>query len=299
MHLTVLFNSKILQLFFCVKKIFSKCKQEAETFLEQADSTMWPSLREVYKKYSQISEDKFEEYFVTFELSIEEQQQKLKNLKEANFESFKEMLSKEAKQINYKVDRRFDKVFKYETNNLPREWNKESPVNEIFLRARNEASRVIDLFAVLRLSEKDDEITVVGETPSVVPEEQQVMSLSERTRALEHLQTYADNALAQARYAMESSGAKGMMTYLVLGVIAVLGFNEFIWILSNPFLFFFLLIIGGAGFVGYQAGLAPVALPIIFQIKDQIIMNAQNFLNQQLNQHRPAAPNDQNKDKKD
>ena len=77
---------------------------------------------------------------------------------------------------------------------------------------------------------------------------------------------------------MESHGVKGSLTYILIALIFILGFNEFMYILSNPLMFFFILIIGGGIVGGYYLGLAPVALPIIMQIKSQIVSNIANAL---------------------
>eukprot|EP01091_Cochliopodium_minus_P002925 TRINITY_DN1275_c2_g2_i1.p1 TRINITY_DN1275_c2_g2~~TRINITY_DN1275_c2_g2_i1.p1 ORF type:complete len:759 (+),score=284.13 TRINITY_DN1275_c2_g2_i1:44-2320(+) len=279
-------NERLVQIEKIMKHFeesFLKVKAEVKLLTNVASKDMWAKIREIYnKKVSELTND-FKEYFKSYALSQKEETDLSKRLSSSNFNALKKFLIEESKTINYKIEKRFDEKFKYDEKGIPREWKPESPVNDLSLQAIEAASILVDLFAVYRINEKDDELTIDEKNPSVIPEELHILSAQEVINAKHHLRTYSDNSISHARYSMESHGVKGSLTYIMIGLILILGFNEIMYVLSNPLLFMFILVFGAIIGGGYYLGLAPVALPIIFQIKNQIMANVAQALHPKKN----------------
>lgn len=151
----------------------------------------------------------------------------------------------------------FEDKFRYQ-DGVPRVWRPEDDIDGLFKSAREETLALIPLFARIKPEDAalsfelpDAQSSNSLEDPDfdfqeslVVLTEAKQMELAERFRR------EADAYFLEAKRSMVSSISQ--IPVWMYGVIAVLGWNEFITVLRNPLYFTLLLILGAAAFVTVQ-----------------------------------------------
>jgi len=84
--------------------------------------------------------------------------------------------------------------------------------------------------------------------------------------------------------------------FVIAVCIALFGWNEIAWLLSNPLMLFFTVVLGGLGFVAFQLNLHSIIMPVIQPVMNTIfnvaLTQGQRQLNNYMNspQQQQAAP---------
>jgi hypothetical protein len=176
-------------------------------------------------------------------------------------EALRRMLREKANNVTWLMERRFNKVFKMDSDGLPRKWGRGEDVKGEFLRARQCGESVLDQVSVLRLLPQHRDATwfeprgsgskntslVIKTDPTSVPDEAIVLPLHETTRVLETFREGCQGAYIQALSDQENSASMSTTAWIVAVTILVFGWNEIYWIISNPILLFLFVVFGGAG----------------------------------------------------
>ena len=62
--------------------------------------------------------------------------------------------------FNNSYARRFEEAFRYDPRGLPRRWRPEDDIPKLYIEARDKGEVLLDQLAILRLSEKDDALSL-------------------------------------------------------------------------------------------------------------------------------------------
>merc|ERR1712137_1125468 len=123
----------------------------------------------------------------------------------------------------------FDDGFKMD-GDLPRVWKPDSPLDSIYTAALDKGAAVLELYTVLRLEEADDSLKLLaGE--DLVPADKMLMTRSKADSILSQYKALCAASCAEAQRAMANYGKASGTPTIMLVLILILGFNEFVWLL--------------------------------------------------------------------
>jgi hypothetical protein len=175
---------------------------------------------------------------------------------------------------------KFDAVFNFDSNNLPRRWSRKDDIPAIFKKSRAVAESLIDLYAVMRLLPEEDKIVffvpeIEGDpelavTPTDIRDDDPriILTHSECVALLDQERAATNQSYKAAIQDQETATTAGYNP-LVIIIIVILGWNEFITVLSwilGPLLIPILLLLAGIGYLIYAGQLGGPTLRLITTI---------------------------------
>lgn len=171
----------------------------------------------------------------------------------------------------------FEDRFRYDADGVPRVWKPEDDIDVVFRHAREHTLSLVPLYSKIKPLEPANEF----ELPSSLdpndlesPEFDFLSSLTvlSDTKADEIASRFrreADAYYLEAKRSMISSISQ--VPYWMYGVLAVLGWNEFIAVLSSP-VYFTMLLIGITGaYILYQLNLMGAFLQIVQTVGREVV----------------------------
>jgi hypothetical protein len=268
---------------------------------EQAQN-MWPAIRKMHDVCVQNAEGELRPKLAALALNDDEQfKRHLETLRAHGPVVVKKCVKDTAQHLSLMMEKRFDELFNFDENKLPRRWKRRDNIPSLFTDARQQSEALVDIFSFVRLSSSEDtmEIKPIDDDPRTILSSKERNSLSERFRAT------TNAAYKTAIQEQEAAKAAGMNPlYLIL--LLVLGWNELLYILSwiiGPLLVPVLLIFGIAGYVVYAKVGGPAAQVIetvVISAAKQAVTYATNLFQQYTsspNQRVPVAvPNHKKSD---
>ena len=143
------------------------------------------------------------------------------------------------------------------------------------------------LFAIEKLNPENDKYTIEDEE---VPGEIVLLSKREINQLKTKFKSVSDVLFSNARTEQERNTVTTQIPAFMIVLLLVLGFNEIVWVISNPITLLFLLIAILMGIAIWYLNLGPVIFPVLQLALRNLISNVHNLMS-------AAAPAD--KEKKD
>lgn len=151
-------------------------------------------------------------------------------------------------------------------NGIPRRWTPGTPIAEIYKKAKDRAEKLINIFCYMQLE------TALGkvEENSLLENEDDpnlIINSNKKREILRNFNTECEASYSQAcreqvptqkfhskiPYTLlplqETLLSHGSVPMYMIILIVILGFNEFVYILTNPLLLLVVLLLGAAAFV--------------------------------------------------
>lgn len=170
---------------------------------------------------------------------------------------------------------KFDGVFNFDDKKLPRKWSRRDNIPEIFTKARVFAERYIDLYSILRLLPEEDQLVFFApeegegekvDTANIRDDDPRIILTHSECHALLDQERNATNQAYKSAIQDQEANTKNGMNPLFLIVLVVLGWNEFValmsWILG-PLLIPLLFLIAGGGYLLYSTNMSGPALRMV------------------------------------
>lgn len=205
----------------------------------------------------------------------------------------------------------FEEEFRYDEDGTPRVWKPDDDIDVLFRKARDHVLDLIPLFGSIRpqdatliphfpkLSEgialdlDPDETNPLIATTSVDADAAQQDALAEldefdlsstltvfseaRTISIsQRFRKEADAYYVEAKRSMVSSISQ--IPYWIYGVIAILGWNEFVAVLRNPVYTVFLIVAGVTAFVVHRLGLEGPLIQVLTTVGREVHSMANSSL---------------------
>jgi len=204
--------------------------------------------------------------------------------------------------ITLTMRNKFELLFRHDKDGLPRRFQKTDNIRELFKNARDKALKLLDLFGVFSLP-AFDQTTETGEmdttntttadakdekkvTKKIRPEDDTIniiLSDSVKKQRESEFLRQVEGALTDAESELERRDMQTKIPMWLFGVIAFLGFDEFMYVLRNPFFMFFVILLGAAA---YAVHVMNMWGPLQF-----VVQNSLKVLNQTFNGNtNPASP---------
>lgn len=235
----------------------------------------WADIQEKYEAARKKFLDEMSSFTATLIVDESEASQELKDSKIHCSSVLAKVFQDLTANIGWMMERRFSSTFKLDENRLPRRWKPGDDLDGEFKRSCLQAERLLDQISVIRLNESErgfswlepisgtNNVIAPKSDIDAVPESISVMSLSEVTRALEQFREKARADYLQATQAQETA-VKGSYTVMVaLIIFLIFGWDEVMYLLTNPFALFLVVVLGAGAFVAHHLNLFPVIAPIV------------------------------------
>ncbi|KAF9167625.1 Dynamin-like GTPase that mediates homotypic ER fusion [Actinomortierella ambigua] len=263
--------------------------------LNDPGPTMWGRVIGIYQQTVHDGEHMLEKKARTFDLNEEEQGELLLNLRRQAWVLMTKKVQEESVDgmMLLKLRNRFEEKFRYDERGLPRVWKPDDDIDTPFRKAREETVELVPLYARIETMDPESGSKVELETSDDFDFEQSLKVLSEARQ--QELRTKfkreSDAFYLEAKRSIVATQAK--VPYWVGVMLIVLGWNEFITVLTTPLYLMVVVMVGVPMAVMWYLEMLGLVQTIAFKVYDQGRVVAMDKLHEIMEKSREtAAQND-------
>jgi len=285
-----------------MKKFFmSVVLKPLDKIFETIPPDMWARIRETYTAGKESILEKFKQRLQGFDVTKEEEEKKIAELNDVAFQGLKDKMADKAKYLNYIMNKKFDEKFKLDERKLPRRWKPTDDIAHVFMEARDQAEALLEMFCFLRLSDDLDSVKFLDpESTHSVEDNLVVISENDAQAIKDKFHKETETTYLQALRDQENVNSASHIPMYVIVLIMILGFNEFITVISNPLLLILVVMLGVGGYVIYILGMGGPFKRAIEAVLHTSLSGFQQWLSNQVNPHNvPLQGNQREETKKD
>ena len=123
------------------------------SLLNLAPEDMWEQLETLYKdQFREVKEELWEVISTSFNADRKESDDVAESVKTGLSNILFDQVQQATAIVEIKMKNRFERLFRYDDNMLPRKWREAADIRNSFSIARDKALEMLDLFAVYRLA---------------------------------------------------------------------------------------------------------------------------------------------------
>ncbi|GAB2269229.1 Cell wall protein rhd3 [Dionaea muscipula] len=240
-----------------------------DALLDSASDDTWPSIRKLLRRETQLAVSGLSRELSSFDLDEQTRDkilQKLENYARGLVES---KSREEAGRVLFRMKDRFTTLFSHDSDSMPRVWSEKEDIKAITKAARSASLKLLSVMAAIRLDDEADDIEntlslalVDGTSSSTnrsitmsdalacstwekVPPSKMLLSPVQCKSLWRQFKAETEYTVSQAIAAQEACKRSNNWLPPPWAIVAmlVLGFNEFMTLLRNPFYFAVLFII--------------------------------------------------------
>ncbi|ORZ32888.1 root hair defective 3 GTP-binding protein [Catenaria anguillulae PL171] len=259
------------------RKIQTDLPDAINDILVNPTPTMWTRVDEVFREEVESAESDLRDRAKALRITDSELDERLAALRTASITALRDVLSQATSEgaLVQRLKATFEQKFRYDDQGIPRVWQPSDDIDGAYRRARELADQTLKSFVVAELPYLD---TLESSTSrslassaftedlqaSVVALRKPLLPPSKTATLTSRFRLEADALYMEAKRSVVSSSAH--VPRWVLAVIAVLGYNEFMSIIRNPFLLLLLILMAAIGFVIYATGMAGPAQAVAMRV---------------------------------
>jgi len=239
---------------------------------------LWDQLGEDLEKALNNSIESYKTLITGYDCTDEEVKENVRDIRKNGWNAFCNLIAEETTDniVLVHLREKFEQLFRYDKNGLPRIWNGNDDIDSFFKKAKDEALALISLFTFIDISEqKIRKITGIEELQkedlTIIDGERSKKILNKFLRDIE-LQ-YID-----AKRSVVRTTSKVPPWFIILTM--VLGYNEFVSIIKNPIYLIGIVLIGVIIYALYVTNLLKPALRVGRVIIQDIYLQINTFYNE-------------------
>ncbi|MDP2434861.1 MAG: hypothetical protein Q8P67_03890 [archaeon] len=255
----------------------------------ETPAQLWEKLRSVYGGLVSSVLDEFTKKLTeSFECPAREVTQAVARLQAKFLDVLTSLLRSKSAFAKVRMQKRFGSVFDRDEQGLPRRWKPEDNIATIYRKAFESASSVLEGLTILRLDPSQDQVS--SDAVDISPEHV-LLSVDQCEQIRQEFQQECDSRYYNALRDQENVNAVQKVPLFMIVLLCVLGFNEAVAILTNPFLFVLVLVLSLAVFLVWKLNLYPVIRPVLKTLVQTTASNVKPFAASLLRniQESPAA----------
>ncbi|KAG0199379.1 Dynamin-like GTPase that mediates homotypic ER fusion [Mortierella sp. GBA30] len=197
---------------------------------------MWGRVITIYQRTVEDGEQLLHKRARTFDLNEQEQAELVVNLRRQAWVLLTKKVQEESVDgmMLLKLRNRFEEKFRYDDHGLPRVWKPDDDIDTPFRKARDETVELVPLFAKINTMDP-----VKGEAFELEPAEDfdfdqslKVLSETRQQEITTKFKRESDAFYLEAKRSVVATQAK--VPYWVGVALIVLGWNEFLAVITNP-----------------------------------------------------------------
>ncbi|KAI9594376.1 RHD3/Sey1 [Syncephalis fuscata] len=260
------------------KSIRKEVEELVGLHLNEAKPELWKLIFDNYKQVEEDAEQKLIDRAERFGAGETEQKDCATRLRRRGWECLNKKVRDELadNMVLIKLRNRLEEKFRYDEQGLPRVWKPEDDMDSYFQQAKNEAFKLIPLFARMDWSKSELEVPdhFADDPEFDYTETLTIYSASKQQDINTRFRREAEAMFLEAKRSIVATEAK--VPYWMIVLVCVLGWNEFITILTSPM---YLVLFSTLGFVGYVRMARGIASQGATMIKDHVVNSVANSRN--------------------
>ncbi|KAF9986377.1 Dynamin-like GTPase that mediates homotypic ER fusion [Mortierella antarctica] len=197
---------------------------------------MWGRVITAYKRSTQEAEEALQRKANVFELELEEQSELITNLQRQGWILLTMKIQEESVDglILYKLLNRFEERFQRDGQGLPRVWKPSDDIDTPFRKARDETIHLIPIYAHINTTDpaSGTPFALVSSDDFDFDQSLKVLSESRQQELIAQLKRRADASYVEAKRSVVATQQK--VPYWVGVALVILGWNEFMSVITNP-----------------------------------------------------------------
>lgn len=196
-----------------------------------------------------------------------------------------------------RMTRRFDDEFRFDERGVPRHFGPSEDVDSLFVSARESAEAVVDALLTMRLSgtfgpayDGNKESNEVDESEELraMGREVEVINPAMASELREKLRRQAGAIFLETKRSQEAAKVTSKIPLWIVGLVLLLGWNEFVAVLRNPALLMLTIIILPAAYVAYALDMRTVVGPAVTAAVGPIVEQAKQTVRQYVAEDEPV-----------
>lgn len=232
-----------------------RLSQPVKRLMERVDEDVWSQCRSLLAKVKEKVLVEAEHIYSAIDIDIPAE-----GLQEVLEGAVRTPLETIASTAPVHMERVFRNHFSIDEDGVPRRFVPGMEIATLFKSSVDKAEAALAIWSLMRLDSRLDGVEVDSEE---VEEKYVILSADDGKSALEDFKRSAQAAYMSAVNEQERALSGGGISLGVIILIAVLGFNEFIMILTNPIYLFLAILLGGIGGAVYMSGYSNQVLSIL------------------------------------
>ncbi|KAF9928887.1 Dynamin-like GTPase that mediates homotypic ER fusion [Mortierella alpina] len=197
---------------------------------------MWGRVITAYKRSTQEAEEALQRKANVFELELEEHSELITNLQRQGWILLTMKIQEESVDglILYKLLNRFEERFQRDGQGLPRVWKPSDDIDTPFRKARDETIHLIPIYAHINTTDpaSGTPFALVSSDDFDFDQSLKVLSESRQQELIAQLKRRADASYVEAKRSVVAIQQK--VPYWVGVALVILGWNEFMSVITNP-----------------------------------------------------------------
>ncbi|KAF9353697.1 Dynamin-like GTPase that mediates homotypic ER fusion [Mortierella sp. NVP85] len=218
--------------------------------LNNPGPSMWNRVIHIYQTTVEDGEQLLQKKARTFDLDQSEQAELTLNLRRQAWVLLTKKVQEESVDgmMLLKLRNRFEEKFRYDDHGLPRVWKPDDDIDTPFQKAREETVKLVPLFATIDNTDpvKGGKFELEGSEDFDFDQSLKVLSETRQQEITTKFKRESDAFYLEAKRSVVATQAK--IPYWVGVALIVLGWNEFITVITNPL---------------YLMGLTMVGVPMV------------------------------------
>ncbi|CAA6666153.1 unnamed protein product [Spirodela intermedia] len=262
-HVATVRASKLSELTASYEGKLSKALAEpVEALLDSASNDTWPAIRKLLRRESEIALAEFSSALSSFDLDREAEEKLLTGMEDYARNIVESKAKEEAARVLIRMKDRFSTLFSRDSDSMPRVWTGKEDIRAITKVARTASLKLLSVMAAIRLDDSADDIEntlslALLDTAKANAADRSIVSVDplassswekvSPTKTLitpvqckslwRQFKAETEYTVTQAIAAQEAHKRNNnwLPPPWAIVAIVILGFNEFMTLLRNPF----------------------------------------------------------------
>ncbi|KAH3767130.1 GTP-binding protein [Pelomyxa schiedti] len=295
----------------CKSKFEAEFAPVVAKAMEDSREDMWNIIRNAYRdKLLEVNGFLVNILTQGFKCPQSELERQSNSLQAFTIELFFGRVKQKAEVCQFKMEKRFTDKFWMDPSGLPRIWKPKDNMRQTFFVAKDHGEQVLDLYAYMRMQKPEDTFTffekpevplthntlldvptkkLVGGTAPIDPS-RVVIQTNDRRHIWDNYCAKTQSEFMKAQRDQEQSNSRVHIPLFVVGLIVILGFNEFKYVLFNPLLLMLCILLGGLTYLVWILNLGGVAETVFRTLTSITLTSIRDIVTTKLFPAPPPTP---------
>ncbi|KAG0216464.1 Dynamin-like GTPase that mediates homotypic ER fusion [Mortierella sp. NVP41] len=249
---------------------------------------MWGRVITIYQRTVEDAEQLLHKKARTFDLNQEEQAELVVNLRRQAWVLMTKKVQEESVDgmMLLKLRNRFEEKFRYDDHGLPRVWKPDDDIDTPFRKARDETVELIPLFAKINTLDpaKGEKFELEATEDFDFDQSLKVLSEARQQEITTKFKRESDAFYLEAKRSVVATQAK--VPYWVGVALVVLGWNEFLAVITNPLYLMVVAMVGVPMIAMWYLDMLGLVETIAWKVYDQGYKLAMDKLRESMDKGR-------------
>ncbi|KAM0748378.1 root hair defective 3 GTP-binding protein [Meredithblackwellia eburnea MCA 4105] len=242
------------------RNIKTQVSETVELSLNKPSPEMWDKILKAFKEALEKAEATYTRKAASFNCTEDENTEALTLLRKRAWLSLRAKIDEQTADsvMLVKLKLIFEERFRYDDEGVPRVWKPDDDIDAVFKKAKDAVLGLVPLYSVIKPNDPSNTFSLPSSVDSSdlehpefdFPATLRILSDTKADELSARFRREADAYYLEAKRSIVSSISQ--IPYWMYGVLAVLGWNEFVAVLRSPVYFTFLLLAAAAAYITIQ-----------------------------------------------